>query len=89
MHKTLQQTLKTGWVVIAVLGVMTAVEFAIALTLEGAALLSLLLVLGLAKAWLIIQYFMHFGQLWQHVTDAWSGMLYDSTDDEPEELRQD
>ena len=90
MHKTLQQTLKTGWVVIAVLGVMTAVEFAIALAVDNdAVLFTLLLVIALAKAALIIQYFMHFGQLWQHVTDAWSGMLYDSTDDEPEELRQD
>lgn len=77
MHKTLQQTLKTGWVVIAILGVMTAVEFAIAMTFSDVALLALLLLMGLAKAWLIIQYFMHFGQLWQHVSDAWYGMLND------------
>lgn len=87
MHKTLQQTLKTGRVVIAVLFVMTAVEFAIALTVDGAALLTLLLVIGLAKAWLIIQYFMHFGQLWGHIADAWHGML---SDDEvgPENMGQ-
>lgn len=89
MHKTLQQTLKIGWVVIAVLGVMTAVEFAIALTVDGAVLLTLLLLVGLAKAWLIIQYFMHFGQLWQHVSDAWYGMLNDSPEDQPEDMRQD
>ena len=82
MHKTLQQTLKTGRVVIVVLGIMTVVEFAIALTLEGAALLTLLLVIGLAKAWLIIQYFMHFGQLWQHVSDAWYGMLNDDEEED-------
>ncbi len=81
MHKTLQQTLKTGWVVIAILGVMTAIEYAIALTLEDAALFTLLLVIGLAKAWLIIQYFMHFGQLWQHVSDTWHGMLNDDDED--------
>lgn len=81
MHKTLQQTLKTGWVVIAILGVMTAIEYAIALTLEDAALFTLLLALALAKAWLIIQYFMHFRQLWQHVTDAWHGMLNDDDGD--------
>lgn len=84
MHKTLQQTLKTGWVVIAILGVMTAVEFAIAMTFSDAALLALLLLIGLAKAWLIIQYFMHFGQLWQHVSNAWYGMLNDDDDDDGE-----
>ncbi len=90
MHKTLQQILKTGWVVIGALGVMTAVEFAIALTVDDAALFALLLVIALAKAWLIIQYFMHFGQLWQHISDAWGGMLIgEEEDDEPEVIRQD
>ncbi|MDP6667390.1 MAG: cytochrome C oxidase subunit IV family protein [Dehalococcoidia bacterium] len=85
MHKTLQQTLKTGWVVIALLGVMTAVEFLIAVTLEDATLITLLLVIALAKSWLIIQYFMHFGQLWQHVSEAWYGMLGDDEDDTDED----
>ncbi len=90
MHKTLQQTLKTGWVVIVILGVMTAIEFLIALTVDDDfALFTLLLVIALAKAWLIIQYFMHFGQLWAHMSDAWSGMLNDSPEDEPEEMRRD
>ncbi len=82
MHKTLQQTLKTGWVVIAILGVMTAVEFAVAMATEDAVLITLLLLIGLAKAWLIIQYFMHFGQLWQHVSDAWYGMLNDDEEED-------
>lgn len=86
MHTSLQQTLKTGWVVIAVLAVMTAIEFMIAVAVEDTLLFVLLLVIGVAKAWLIIQYFMHFGQLWQHVTDAWYGMLYsDGADEEDEE----
>ncbi len=85
MQKTLQQILKTGWVVIGILAVMTALEFAIALTLEDAALFTVLLVIGLAKAWLIVQYYMHFGQLWQHVSDAWYGMLNDSPEDKVED----
>ena len=84
MHKTLQQTLKIGKVVIAILGIMTAVEFAIAVTMDGGALIALLLVIALAKAWLIVQYFMHFGQLWQHVSNAWYGMLNDDDDDDEE-----
>jgi len=40
------------------------------------------LVVALVKAWLIIQYFMHFGQLWQHVSNAWDGMLYDSDEED-------
>ncbi|MBN4074271.1 cytochrome C oxidase subunit IV family protein [bacterium AH-315-D21] len=89
MHKTLQQTLKTGKVVITILGVMTAIEFVIAITTSDAVLIALLLVIALAKAWLIIQYFMHFGQLWAHVGDAWSGMLYDDKTDDSEDMRQD
>lgn len=82
MHKTLQQSLKIGWVMIAVLAVMTAAEFIIAMTLEDGLLITLLLVTALAKAWLIIQYFMHFGQLWGHMTDAWYGMLNDDKEGE-------
>jgi len=43
------------------------------------------LVMGLLKAWLIIQYFMHFGQLWKHVSDAWYGMLIDDPEIDREE----
>jgi len=85
MHKTLQQTLKTGWVVIAILAVMTAIEYAIAITTEDTVLFTLLLVIALAKAWLILQYFMHFGQLWDHVTDLWYGMLNDDPEADAEE----
>ncbi len=83
MHNTLQQTLKTGWVVIVIIAVMTVIEFIIAKATEDAVLITLLLAIGLAKAWLIIQYFMHFGQLWAHINDAWYGMLSD--DDEEDE----
>ena len=86
MHRTLQETLKIGWIVISLLGILTAIEFAIAIVIDDTPwLFTLLLVAALAKAWLIIQYFMHFGQLWQHVSEAWYGMLGDDEDDTDED----
>ena len=82
MHKTLQQSLKTGWVVIGLLGVLTVIEFAVAMSTKDALLLALLLVAALVKAWLIIQYFMHFGQLWPHIRSVWYGVLIDDADED-------
>ncbi|MFQ5341829.1 MAG: cytochrome C oxidase subunit IV family protein [Anaerolineae bacterium] len=56
--------LRLGWVVIGVLGVLTAVEYWIAVALYSA-VLPLLAVIGLVKAGLIVQYFMHVTHLWQ------------------------
>jgi heme/copper-type cytochrome/quinol oxidase subunit 4 len=81
MH-TLQESLKLGWVVILALAVLTAIEFVVAIATKDELLFVLLLVVALVKAWLIIQYFMHFGQLWQHVSNAWDGMLYDSDEED-------
>jgi len=79
MHRTLQETLKIGWVVIGVLFVMTIAEFIVAIVIDDTSLLfTLLLIVALAKAWQIIQYFMHFGQLWGHITDVWNGILRDN-----------
>jgi hypothetical protein len=44
------------------LAVLTAIEFGIALALEGSA--ALLFVVALAKAGVILQYYMHAGRLW-------------------------
>ncbi len=78
MHRTLQQSLKLGWVVIGLLAIMTVAEFIVAISFEDTVMLfTLLLIVGLAKAWLIIQYFMHFGQLWGHIADVWRGTLKD------------
>jgi len=86
MHKTIQETLKLGWVVIVILAIMTAAEYIVAVVIDDTAILfTLLLIVGLAKAWLIIQYFMHFGQLWEHVSDAWYGMLSDDPEGDREE----
>ena len=43
MSKTLRQSLKTGWVVIGLLGVLTVIEFAVAMSTKDALLLALLL----------------------------------------------
>lgn len=86
MHKTIQESLKVGWVVIGVLAIMTLAEFIIAVAVENKTMLfTLLLIVGLLKAWLIIQYFMHFGQLWEHVSEAWYGMISDDPEADREE----
>jgi cytochrome c oxidase subunit IV len=86
MHKTLQQTLKTGWIVIGVLAVMTAAEYIVAVVVDDTTLLfALLLITALLKAWLIIQYFMHFGQLWAHISDLWDGILSNDPEADREE----
>ncbi|MDP7089185.1 MAG: cytochrome C oxidase subunit IV family protein [Dehalococcoidia bacterium] len=86
MHQAISDSLKTGWIVIGVLAILTAVEFLVAVIFDNTAILfTLLLVMGLLKAWLIIQYFMHFGQLWKHVTDAWNGMLIEDPEADREE----
>lgn len=89
MHKTLQESLKIGWVVIIALAVLTAIEFVVAITLEDAVLITLLLIVAVAKGWLIAQYFMHFGQLWGHIAEAWEGMLHDPIDDIDDEKGED
>ena len=86
MHKTLQETLKIGWVVIGVLAIMTIAEYIVAVVVDDTAVLfTLLLIVALAKAWLIIQYFMHFGQLWAHVSDLWDGIISNSHEADTEE----
>jgi cytochrome c oxidase subunit IV len=86
MNKTLQESLKIGWIVIGLLAVMTIVEFIVAVAIDDTALLfTLLLVTALVKAWLIIQYFMHFGQLWEHISDVWYGIISDDAEVDTEE----
>ena len=61
----LQSALHRGLVVIAVLAVLTAVEFAVPTALERAPALPILVFLALVKAGLIVHYFMHLAQLWR------------------------
>ena len=55
--------LRLGWIVGIGLAVLTVVEYIIAVSLHSNLLLYLV-VIALLKAWLIVQYFMHIGQLW-------------------------
>ncbi|MDP6606039.1 MAG: cytochrome C oxidase subunit IV family protein [Dehalococcoidia bacterium] len=55
-----------GLWVIALLAVLTAIEFVVYAALDSTAALILLLgPIALAKAWLIVTYFMHASRLWQ------------------------
>lgn len=52
---------RKGWIVFVLLAVLTAVEFAVSIGLAGP--LPYLAVIALAKAALIVVYFMHLGDL--------------------------
>ena len=54
--------IKTGWVIAAVLAVLTIIEYVIAVNLENPLLL--LLPFAVAKGLLIMDYFMHIRNLW-------------------------
>ena len=55
--------LRIGWVVFILLAVLTVVEWLVAVLIT--ANLPLLLVIALAKAGLIVHYFMHIVRLWR------------------------
>ncbi|MBI4675908.1 MAG: cytochrome C oxidase subunit IV family protein [Chloroflexi bacterium] len=57
--------LRVGVLVLVVLAVLTAVEYWVAVGGLGGATLTLLALLALAKAALIVDYFMHVGKLFQ------------------------
>jgi cytochrome c oxidase subunit IV len=55
-----------GLRIIAILAVLTLVEYFIAVGVDARMLLVVLLsVVALLKAWLIVQYFMHLPKVWQ------------------------
>lgn len=74
-----------GLVVIGALAVLTVIEFIIAVAMDGGNVLAALLgVVALIKAILIIQYFMHFHQLWQSIAEVWQ-VVVSGEDEKPEE----
>jgi caa(3)-type oxidase subunit IV len=57
---------KRGLTIIAVLAVMTVVEYIFAVALDApAALVVILFAVAIVKAWLIVMYFMHLPLVWQ------------------------
>jgi len=61
---------RRGLVAIVVLAVLTAVEYAIAIGIEPMnVVVTLLAVIGIAKAVVILEYFMHLSRLWRGEED--------------------
>ena len=58
----LRARIKTGWIVAAVIAVLTLIEYVIAVSVENPLLL--LLPFVVAKGLLIMDYFMHIRKLW-------------------------
>lgn len=57
------ERLRLGLIIFIGLGVLTAVEYWIAIAIHSTTI-PYLAVIALFKAWLIAQYFMHIAQLW-------------------------
>lgn len=53
---------RLGWVVAAVLTILTLVEYWIATSFTNN--LAYILIVAVLKAWLILKYFMHIAQVW-------------------------
>lgn len=67
---TEQMEQRRGLVAIVVLAVLTAVEYAIAIGIEPMnVVVTLLAVIGIAKAVVILEYFMHLSRLWRGEED--------------------
>jgi caa(3)-type oxidase subunit IV len=80
--QSIGQVLRIGWIVIIALLILTIIEFIVALALSGSLQLGVLVILALIKSALIVQYFMHFGQLWKFITNLWWGILIPSEEEE-------
>jgi heme/copper-type cytochrome/quinol oxidase subunit 4 len=58
-----RKKMKKGTLVIALLGALTAIEFWAAVAMDTG-LFAVLVIIAVAKTWLILDYFMHFTSLW-------------------------
>ncbi|MBI4299316.1 MAG: hypothetical protein HY666_06120 [Chloroflexi bacterium] len=65
MHRTeLPSKMRLGFIVFGVLIVIEIIEYVLGVNMKGGAW-PLLAVLAVIGAWPIVQYFMHFTQLWR------------------------
>ena len=79
-----QVSQRRGLNVIGALAVLTVLEFIVAVAMDGGNWLATILgVVAAIKAALIIQYFMHFHQMWDWVSETW-GAIITGEDSEPE-----
>jgi cytochrome c oxidase subunit IV len=69
------KAIQTGWIVMSILFILTIIEFSVAIFLEGKLQIIGLFISGLLKAGLILQTFMHFGQLWENISNLWWGVV--------------
>ena len=69
------KAIQTGWIVMSILFILTIIEFLVAIFLQGKLQIIGLFISGLLKAGLILQTFMHFGQLWENISNLWSGVV--------------
>lgn len=69
------KAIQTGWIVMSILFILTIIEFSVAIFLEGKLQIIGLFISGLLKAGLILQTFMHFGQLWKNISNLWWGVV--------------
>ncbi len=76
--QSIGQLLRVGWVVIIALFILTIIEFVAAIGLSGILQLAVLSILAVIKGTLIVQYFMHVGQIRKSITDLWWGILVPS-----------
>ena len=79
------KALRRGDVALLALAAFTAVEFAAALNMRGAPLLAVLSAIGVIKAALILNWFMHFGQLGTQIVRVWNSFWLDTADTEDDE----
>lgn len=79
------KTLRRGDVALLALAVFTAVEFVAAVNMHGALLLAALSSIGVIKAALILNWFMHFGQLGTHIVKVWNSFWLDTSGTEDDE----
>ena len=74
-QKSRRAGFRRGDVVIVSLGVLTAIEFVLAVSWSGNGAAAVLFAMALVKAALIINYFMHFKQLWAHIATVWQEIV--------------
>jgi heme/copper-type cytochrome/quinol oxidase subunit 4 len=73
-----EKTQRRGLIVIGILAVLTLIEYIIAVAMDGGNVLAALLgVVALIKGVVILQYFMHFHQLWDAIMEVWDNVVYE------------
>ena len=81
----LSKNLQKGWIVILILFILTIFEYLVAVFLEDKLQILGLFFTGLLKAIIILQSFMHLGQLSKNISNLWWGIVLTFEEEEEEE----